>query len=192
MSKKRIYNGFTKFKSIINRIDLYLYRNYIILKKKLFKKHKRFSSFLALFVLFLILSVAACHITQTPEKIYGLRDKIINLANSLKGIKYKYGGTDIYGFDCSGFVFYVFDSFGIKIPRTARKQGKAGKKIRLNSAQKGDIVVFKLKRSWHSGILNKKKGIKYFIHAPNRKSYIREEKLTKYWLSRLKYVVKVL
>jgi len=141
-----------------------------------------------------MLVISACHIeTALNDKVYDLRGKIINLARSLKGIRYSFGGSDIYGFDCSGFVNYVYDSFGIKIPRTAKKQGKAGKRIKLKKAKSADIIVFKIKRSWHSGILVKiDKKTFHFIHSPNKRGVVREEKLSDYWLDRIKYIVKVL
>ncbi len=172
-----------KLKSIYHRIDLYIYRKYI--------NYKLASLLIGSFII--IFSISACHITTSPDKIYNIRSKIITLAKSLKGIKYVYGGTDIYGFDCSGFVHYVFDSFGVKVPRTAKKQSNAGKKIRLYKAESGDIIVFKLKRrSWHSGIINKKNKKYYFIHAPNKRGVIREEELNGYWLKKTKYIVRVL
>jgi cell wall-associated NlpC family hydrolase len=70
----------------------------------------------------------------------------------------------------------VYDSFGIKIPRTAKRQGKAGKRIRLKRSRNGDIIVFKLKSSWHSGIIKRDSDNNlFFIHAPNRLSVVREE-----------------
>jgi len=78
------------------------------------------------FIVILILAVSFqfCNFNSEPEKVWGLRSKIVKLAESLKGIRYRYGGSEIYGFDCSGFVKYVYGSFGIDIPRTAKKQGK--------------------------------------------------------------------
>ena len=144
-------------------------------------------------VLMCILFVSACHIKTTPEEVYGIRGKIITLAESLIGIKYVYGGTDIYGFDCSGFVHYVFDSFGVRIARTAKKQSKSGEKIRLNRAKNGDVIIFKLKkRSWHSGILKRNGDSLSFIHAPNKRGQVREEALKGYWLGKIKYVIRLL
>lgn len=112
------------------------------------------------------------------------------LAESLKGIPYHYGGMDIDGFDCSGFVHYIFDSFGVKIPRTAKKQGKIKEKIKFRNAKTGDILVFRIKRNqWHSGIFVNKK---YFIHSPNGRGVVRREKYLKYWKKRLKYTISIL
>ncbi len=125
-----------------------------------------------------------------PEKVWNLRSKIVELAESLIGIPYHYGGTDIDGFDCSGFVFYLYDSYGVKIPRTAKKQGKIKSRIKLKYAKPGDILVFRIKRNkWHSGIFVSKK---YFIHSPNERGFVRREKYLKYWKDRIKFTISIL
>lgn len=131
----------------------------------------------------------ACRITTKPPEVRNLRDKIIRLSTDLIGIPYQYGGYDITGFDCSGFVYYVFSCFGIELPRTAKKQGRIKNKISLKKARPGDVLVFKLKAGWHSGIYS---GRYFFIHAPNQSDRVRREYLSQYWLSRLKSVVQVI
>ncbi len=114
---------------------------------------------------------------------------MVNLAKSLEGLPYKYGGKDLDGFDCSGLVFYVYDCFGVKVPRTARKQGALKKKrVSLRKAEPADILIFKLKSRWHSAIFV---GGKTFIHAPNRNDVIRCEHLKGFWKKRLKYVIRL-
>jgi len=149
-----------------------------------------FIRFKAIFLLLLILPFFSCSFRTEPEKIWNLRGKIVALAESLRGIPYHYGGTDIDGFDCSGFVNYLYDSFGVDIPRTAKKQGKIKTRIKLKNAKKGDILVFRIKRNqWHSGIFISKK---YFIHSPNGRGVVRREKYTKYWRKRIKYTISIL
>ncbi len=145
----------------------------------------KFSIILIIFVFFV-----NCSFESEPEKVWNLRRKIVKLAESLRGIPYHYGGTDIYGFDCSGFVFYLYDSFGIDIPRTAKKQGKMRYHIKFKNAKSGDILIFKIKKKqWHSGIYVNKR---YFIHSPNGRGIIRREKYLRYWKKRIKYVVSIL
>jgi len=144
----------------------------------------------ALLLLFLILPFYFCSFRTEPEKVWNLRGKIVSLAESLRGIPYHYGGTDIDGFDCSGFVYYLYDSFGVDIPRTAKKQGRIKTRIKLKYAKQGDILVFRIKRNqWHSGIFINKK---YFIHSPNGRGVVRREKYTKYWRKRIKYTISLL
>jgi hypothetical protein len=130
-----------------------------------------------------------CSLKTTPSKVWGLRGKIVDLAESLMGTSYKYGGTDIDGFDCSGLIFYIYDCFGIKLPRTAKKQRKAGRRTSFAMARPADILIFKINGNWHSGILVDQE---YFVHAPTRNSRIRKEYLSKFWLSRLKRVITII
>lgn len=60
----------------------------------------------------------------------------------LLGIRYKYGGTNESGFDCSGFTSYVFAALGIELPRDSRSQAKLGVKIAKHELKKGDLVFF--------------------------------------------------
>ncbi len=148
----------------------------------------RFNLYIVI-LLIIILSISYCLVRKEPGKVWNLRGKIALLAKSLAGLPYTYGGHEIYGFDCSGLVYYVYDSFGIKLPRTAKKQAKLKEKIKFKRAQPADILVFKLKRRWHTAIYI---GDKWFIHAPNKRSRVRKESLDKYWKKRLKYVIKVI
>ena len=142
-------------------------------------------------IVFLILMFTfSCTVRTKPDKVWNLRDKVVTLSKSLTGLPYKYGGDDIDGFDCSGFVYYVYGSFGLEVPRTAKKQGKLKKKVKFKKAKPGDILVFKLKRRrWHSGILIDKKS---FIHAPNKNDAVKKEYLNSYWRSRLRTVISMI
>ena len=136
----------------------------------------------------LLLSGFFCSVRTQPEHRQVLRRQIVELAESLAGIPYRFGGIDIDGFDCSGLVFYVYDCFGMRIPRNAREQGQMNGDITLKHAAPGDILVFKLKKIWHSAIyLDEGR----FIHAPNSGGWVRFENLNEYWLSRLHRVISV-
>ncbi|MDI6879661.1 MAG: C40 family peptidase [Desulfitobacteriaceae bacterium] len=69
-------------------------------------------------------------------------DKIISRAYSLKGVPYVWGGTTPSGFDCSGFVQFVFRSAGISLPRTAEEQYKVGSPVNRGELRPGDLVFF--------------------------------------------------
>lgn len=139
-------------------------------------------------LLLLILLFPLCGVKTEPEAPV-LREKLVGLAQSLSGLPYRYGGDEIDGFDCSGFVFYVYDSFGVKAPRTAVLQARMNKRIKFKNARPGDMLVFKLNHRWHTGIFL---GENTFIHAPHRNSRIRKESINDYWKKRLKYTVRVL
>lgn len=71
-----------------------------------------------------------------------IRQKIVDYAKELLGIKYVYGGMSTKGFDCSGFTSYVFKHFGIELERTAASQGSHGTKIDKADLKPGDLVFF--------------------------------------------------
>jgi cell wall-associated NlpC family hydrolase len=137
----------------------------------------------------LLLACCACGVRTLPPGRSVRRGQIVALAQSLAGLPYIYGGSDIDGFDCSGLVFYVYDCFGIRLPRSAREQGRLPGTVKLKHALPGDILVFKLEKSWHTAIYL---GEGRFVHAPNSEGWVRFEELNEYWLSRLQTVVAVL
>jgi cell wall-associated NlpC family hydrolase len=70
---------------------------------------------------------------------------VLPTARRYVGTKYVYGGTSpTTGFDCSGFVQYVFAHHGVKLPRTSRQQVGAGRRVepRVSSLRPGDLVFF--------------------------------------------------
>ncbi|WP_409484868.1 C40 family peptidase [Arsenicicoccus dermatophilus] len=77
------------------------------------------------------------------------RGGILGTAASLSGIYYRWGGTTRAGFDCSGFVGYVFRAHGISLPRTAAQQQRATR--RVSNPRPGDLVFFG-SPAYHVGI----------------------------------------
>ena len=69
-------------------------------------------------------------------------DTLISRGLSLQGIPYVWGGTSRNGFDCSGFVQYVFRASGISLPRTAAEQYKLGVPVSRDELKPGDLVFF--------------------------------------------------
>jgi len=139
--------------------------------------------------LLILVLLPTCRIQHEPEKVYNLRKKMVALTKSLVGLPYTYGCEYIDGFDCSGLVQYVYDCFGITLPRTAKKQAKIKQQIKYRNAKPADILVFKFKRRWHTAIYI---GDDTFVHAPNRNSYVRAQPLTKIWRKNLKFVVSII
>lgn len=71
------------------------------------------------------------------------REQIVELARKYVGNPYVYGGTDpVHGIDCSGFMQFLFGTYGISLPRTSASQGFAGKMIPLTSIDKGDLIFY--------------------------------------------------
>ncbi len=95
-----------------------------------------------------------------------IRQQIVDYSKKLQGIRYVYGGSTTKGFDCSGFVSYVFKKFGITLDRTSRGMGKGGATVKKADLQPGDLVFFDtnggLNGINHVGIYI---GSNKFIHA---------------------------
>lgn len=79
----------------------------------------------------------------TVSRGTGRVEKILDFAKTLSGVPYLFGGVTPEGFDCSGYIKYVFGNFGIDLPRTAAEQYLAGRTVPENEARPGDIVAFK-------------------------------------------------
>lgn len=67
---------------------------------------------------------------------------IVSTAMNYLGVPYVWGGSSPKGFDCSGFVQYVFRQNGVSLPRTAASQKSASPSISRSSLQPGDLVFF--------------------------------------------------
>jgi cell wall-associated NlpC family hydrolase len=67
---------------------------------------------------------------------------IIGTAQQFLGVPYVWGGSSPSGFDCSGFVQYVYAKHGINLPRTADIQISAGQPVSKSDLQPGDLVFF--------------------------------------------------
>jgi cell wall-associated NlpC family hydrolase len=104
--------------------------------------------------------------TEADRKEALLRQQIVDFAKTLIGIPYVYGGESTKGFDCSGFVKYVYNHFDLSIARSSSEQAKGGKAVKKADLQPGDLVFFDtnggLNNITHVGIYI---GDGKFIHA---------------------------
>lgn len=118
-----------------------------------------------------------------------VREKMVVYAKSLVGVKYVWAGNDESGFDCSGFTSYVHKKYGILISRTASGQQEESKKVKLDHAQKADLVFFgNGAKITHVGLVVSNKGDELsMVHASTSKGVIitNIEKST-YWKPKLK------
>lgn len=113
------------------------------------------------------------------------REVLVN-ALSLTGIKYARGGnTPETGFDCSGFVRYVFkQAASLTLPHSALAISQLGKTIPKDELQPGDLVFFNTLRNTfsHVGIYL---GNNRFIHSPSAGGKVRVENMQEsYWAKR--------
>jgi cell wall-associated NlpC family hydrolase len=72
----------------------------------------------------------------------GLGWTLVDVASRYLGVPYVWGGTSPSGFDCSGFVWYVYRKSGMPIPRDMWGQLQSGTRVTRASLQPGDIVFF--------------------------------------------------
>jgi len=98
---------------------------------------------------------------------------IIAYASNYLGVPYVWGGTTPSGFDCSGFVQYVFAHFRINLPRVASDQQRVGTYVTRDELQPGDLVFFG-DPAHHVGIYV---GDGCMIHAPHTGDVVKVQKL---------------
>ncbi len=127
-------------------------------------------------------------IKPSPEALHGstgptLANKIIQTAKKYIGVPYKWGGTTPKGFDCSGFVQYVFNAHGITIPRTSSSQYyELTRKVSKSDLQPGDLVFFNTsgKGVSHVGMYI---GNGQFIHSAASKGIVIANLFSNYWMN---------
>jgi cell wall-associated NlpC family hydrolase len=72
-----------------------------------------------------------------------LGTRVVGVGAHYVGTPYRYGGASPdEGFDCSGFVQYVFAREGVRLPRTARSMMRAGESVDVTTMRKGDLLLF--------------------------------------------------
>ncbi|MHB1301677.1 MAG: C40 family peptidase [Burkholderiales bacterium] len=119
-----------------------------------------------------------------PDSVRGL----LGYAVSQAGVAYRRGGTSPEaGFDCSGFVRYVFDHVeGLSLPHSAKAMSLIGNRIKLAELKPGDLVFFRIMRHGisHVGIYL---GDNRFIHAASTstESVVISDLAESYWARRL-------
>jgi cell wall-associated NlpC family hydrolase len=72
----------------------------------------------------------------------GLGRQLAKFAQEFLGVPYAWGGAGPGGFDCSGFVYYVYNYYGISLPRVADEQYGFGQRVSLTEIQPGDLVFY--------------------------------------------------
>ncbi|MGE3277016.1 MAG: C40 family peptidase [Vicinamibacterales bacterium] len=122
----------------------------------------------------------------TPPAGHGTVDgyAITSTALALRGAPYRNGGDSPRGFDCSGFVQYVFGQNGLALPRQVHDQFRVGESVNASALEPGDLVFFSTVApgASHVGIAL---GGDQFVHAPSSNGVVRVEALsTSYWAKR--------
>ncbi len=118
-----------------------------------------------------------------PRSVSDVRQNLVKTAQSYLGTPLKRGGTNPReGFDCTGYVFYVYqEAAGITLPRKSHDQVQIGQPISPIDLQPGDLIYFKVgrTRSLHVGLYV---GEGQFIHAPSTNGTVKIDSLgTEHW-----------
>jgi peptidoglycan endopeptidase LytE len=141
--------------------------------------------------------IAHSHLSKAKKTIIARKEKtssknmgngvpgVVGTALSYQGTRYSYGGFSSRGFDCSGFVKYVYQRHGLNLPHNAAAQYGYGKPVSKGELQPGDLVFFRTGRSRginHVGIYI---GNGKFIHASSARGRVRIDSLNEgYYKSR--------
>ena len=124
---------------------------------------------------------------SAPPGFPGLDDRaagVLRTALALRGAPYRDGGSDPRGFDCSGFVQYVFAQHGESLARQVTELARAGRTVRRREIQPADLLFFATnsRGASHVAIAVDSDA---FIHAPSSGGAVRFERLSApYWSRR--------
>lgn len=125
--------------------------------------------------------------------------ELVAYAKTLIGIPYKYASIDpSIGFDCSGFITYVFKHFHMEVPRSSIDFTNVGKEVSLHSSKEGDLILFtgtvpSIRRVGHMGIVTENTDTLKFIHATSgRKKGVTISEFSKRYQSRFVKVIRII
>ncbi|GFZ78096.1 hypothetical protein GCM10008018_24420 [Paenibacillus marchantiophytorum] len=119
-------------------------------------------------------------VMKAAAVVPSMPDQIVQTANAYMGVPYMWGGTTPRGFDCSGFVRYVFEAKGIDLPRTSAEMHSALSNS-VTDLQVGDLVFFAAKTVNHVGIYL---GNDQFISSTTSRGVTVESLSSSYWSAR--------
>jgi cell wall-associated NlpC family hydrolase len=112
-------------------------------------------------------------IAVAPPARYG---GVVGIAMGYLGTPYRWGGADPSGFDCSGFIMYVYAQVGVSLPHNAAAQFGYGTPVSRDQLQPGDLVFFD--GLGHNGIYI---GGSQFIHSPHTGDVVKISSLSDSW-----------
>lgn len=113
---------------------------------------------------------------SSNDNTHELTEDIVTTATDNIGTRYRYGGIDKSGFDCSGLVYTSFKKFDIALPRSSYQMADFGQKLNDSEIRRGDLVFFITnggKRINHVGIVTdvSSDGIE-FVHSSTKRGVI--------------------
>jgi cell wall-associated NlpC family hydrolase len=107
------------------------------------------------------------------------QSRIVATALKYVGAPYARGGSSPAGFDCSGFVMFVYGRHGVALPHSAEAQYRLGSPVPRDMLQPGDLVFFD--RLGHSGIYI---GDARFVHATKPGDVVKVSRIDESWYRR--------
>jgi cell wall-associated NlpC family hydrolase len=113
--------------------------------------------------------------TVAPPNVHG---GVVGIAMRYLGVPYVWGGSTPRGFDCSGFVAYVFAQIGVSLPHSSYAMFGMGTPVSISELQAGDLVFFT--GASHMGIYI---GGGQFIHSPHTGDVVKISSLSGYYSS---------
>lgn len=123
---------------------------------------------------------------------------LVDFAKTLIGTPYKYGSTDpAVGFDCSGFITFVFNHFKIPVPRSSVEFTNVGRTVGVQNAREGDLVLFtgtddSIRIVGHMGIVTENTDTLRFIHSTSgRANGVTISSLSPHYQKRFVKVIRV-
>ncbi|MDO4727184.1 MAG: LysM peptidoglycan-binding domain-containing protein [Porphyromonadaceae bacterium] len=130
--------------------------------------------------------------STAPNNYSDTINAIVDYSRNYIGTRYRYGGTTPKGFDCSGFMVYIFKNFEVNLPRTGTEQYKAYGDVPKDNIKKGDLVFFagrrRGKRIGHVGMVVSdsidENGVFQFIHSSTQRGVIISKSSEPYYASR--------
>lgn len=136
---------------------------------------------------------------QEIQTVNTTPQEVLAFAKTLTGTPYKYGSIDPeQGFDCSGFIMYVFNHFNIAVPRSSIGFTNVEREIALEEAQPGDIILFTgtdntIRVVGHMGIITSNDNEDcQFIHSSSGKANgVTTTSLSEYYRKRFVKVIRV-
>jgi peptidoglycan endopeptidase LytE len=121
---------------------------------------------------------------EAPKTEESIKDRLLRVAHGMLEVPYRFGGTTLWGLDCSGFVQKTFAFLNFDLPRSAREQFREGAKVAKADLSPGDLVFFRTYAKYpsHVGIYL---GDNRFVHASSRERKVTVDSLdTPYYVKR--------
>ncbi len=131
-----------------------------------------------------------------PLAAAGSTSGILQKAENLLGTPYRYGGTTPAGFDCSGFITYLYKPFVPQLPRISRDMARYGRHVSRSQLRPGDLVFFATGKSrnviTHVALYLGNNTIIHAVSGGPERGVIITSLDTRYWRKRYAGAVRVL